>query len=151
MPWKWSTEKEVAFLMPWKWSTEKEVAFLMPWKWSTEKEVAFLMPWKSSTKEDLALLLARKLSEVQIYDSGFEQFAMLPLGAESGRHIRSGDERNAGVDAMREKTLKPVAHLDGSYAMLPLGTETGRHIRNLNENDRQPEKSVATNAPSATA
>jgi hypothetical protein len=81
------------------------------------------------------------------------RIAMLPLGPETGRHIRAGDERDPHAAITRDQDPKPVAQTSNHdcYAMLPLGTETGRHIRNLNENDRQPEKTVNAKTPIATA
>jgi hypothetical protein len=80
---------------------------------------------------------------------------MLPLGTETGRHIRNDNEKSVNSDAAKGQLAKSVAqfvgHLDTSYAMLPLGAETGRHIRNLTDDNKEPEKSVAVNAPKATA
>jgi hypothetical protein len=130
----------------------------------TSEELAYLLPWKTVTSDELAFVRPSKSSTVSIYDTGvgvdFERFAMLPLGAETGRHIRNGDERNSDAGATMDQTPKPVAnvtgdnvadHLGNSFAMLPLGTETGRHIRNLGEDNKQPEKTVATNSPKASA
>jgi hypothetical protein len=51
---------------------------------------------------------------------------MLPLGAETGRHIRpdsSGFEKSAkDLESNKTKVSNPLA-------MLPLGRESGRHIR----------------------
>ena len=83
------------------------------------------------------------------------KFAMLPLGAETGRHIPSGAERSANPDSTRDQSSGPITEmldqLHSGYAMLPLGSEAGRHIRNLDQDNRQPEKTVAANTPKATA
>src|SRR3984893_11147562 len=160
MPWKTVTSDELAFVMPWKTVTSDELAFVMPWKTVTSDELAFVMPWKTVTSDELAFVLPWKT----ICDTGvgvdFERFAMLPLGAETGRHIRNGDDRNSDAGARMDQAPKPVAnvihdnvadYLGNSFAMLPLGTETGRHIRNLGEDNKQPERTVATNSPKASA
>jgi hypothetical protein len=196
-------EKE-AFVMPWKKAASEDVAFVMPWKKAASEDLAFVMPWKKAASEDLAFVMPWKRAGVPICDTGLridsEKFAMLPLGAETGRHIRSSDEKSPAPDAARGQEPKPVAqvaeysgtnyamlplgaetgrHIRGSderspapgaardqerkpvaqiaeyfgtsYAMLPLGAETGRHIRNLGEDNKQPEKTVATNASKTTA
>jgi hypothetical protein len=86
------------------------------------------------------------------------KFAMLPLGAETGRHIRNLSEDRASdpkSDTAKSESTTPIAqftrNLGNNYAMLPLGSEAGRHIRNLDQETRQPEKTVAANTPKATA
>ncbi|HZC35922.1 MAG TPA: hypothetical protein VE242_09930, partial [Chthoniobacterales bacterium] len=126
---------------------------------ATSEDLAFVMPWTKATSEDLAFLTPWNKATVSICDAGlgvdFEKFAMLPLGAETGRHIRGSDERNSASDAAKDQQQRPVARVaddfGAGYAMLPLGTETGRHIRNLDEDNKQPEKTVATNAGKVTA
>ena len=160
LSWKTGASDELAFVLPWKTVTSDEPAFVMPWKTVTSDELAFLMPWKTVTSDELAFVLPWKT----ICDTGvgvdFERFAMLPLGAETGRHIRNGDDRNSDAGARMDQAPKPVAnvihdnvadYLGNSFAMLPLGTETGRHIRNLGEDNKQPERTVATNSPKASA
>jgi hypothetical protein len=87
--------------------------------------------------------------------SGATRLAMLPLGAETGRHIRTNGEKNSQPDAVSSQEPKPVARLTEllgtSYAMLPLGTETGRHVRDLDRESNGSEKSVAVGAPKAAA
>ena len=160
LSWKTGASDELAFVLPWKTVTSDEPAFVMPWKTVTSDELAFVMPWKTVTSDELAFVLPWKT----ICDTGvgvdFERFAMLPLGAETGRHIRNGDDRNSDAGARMDQAPKPVAnvihdnvadYLGNSFAMLPLGTETGRHIRNLGEDNKQPERTVATNSPKASA
>ena len=160
LSWKTGASDELAFVLPWKTVTSDEPAFVMPWKTVTSDELAFVMPWKTVTSDELAFVLPWKT----ICDTGvgvdFERFAMLPLGAETGRHIRNGDDRNSDAGARMDQAPKPVAnvihdnvadYLGNSFAMLPLGTETGRHIRNQSEDNKQPERTVATNAPKAAA
>jgi hypothetical protein len=78
---------------------------------------------------------------------------MLPLGRESGRHIRTENVQDVDSEAAKQQSANPVAELNGyrgnSYAMLPLGAETGRHIRN--EDTRAIEGTVAANEPKARA
>jgi hypothetical protein len=158
------TGDELAYLLPWKTVTGDELAYLLPWKTVTGDELAYLLPWKTVTGDELAFVRPSKSSTVPICDTGagadFERFAMLPLGTETGRHIRNGDERNSDANARMDQAPKPVANLTGynvadtlgnSFAMLPLGTETGRHIRNLGEDNKRPERTVATNSPKASA
>src|SRR5260221_6854036 len=83
------------------------------------------------------------------------KLAMLPLGAETGRHIRNDDESQSKVEAVKHQVPNPVAevveHRNPTYAMLPLGRETGMHIRDLNEGNKEPAKSVAANGSKTTA
>jgi hypothetical protein len=159
MPWKGVTSENVAFVMPWKGVTSENVAFVMPWKGLTSGDVAFVMPWKGLTSGDVAYVMPWKESAVPNCDTelgaDFEKMAMLPLGTETGRHIRIGDQRSLESDADRDQAHKPVAqvveYLGANYAMLPLGAETGRHVRNLNEDNKQPEKTVVTNVARTTA
>jgi hypothetical protein len=164
LPWKTVTSDELAYLLPWKTVTSDELAYLLPWKTATSDELAYLLPWKTVTSDELALVRPSKSSTVPICEAGVgvdsERFAMLPLGTETGRHIRNGDERNSDAGARMDQAPKPVAnvtsydvsdYLGNSFAMLPLGAETGRHIRNLGEENKQPDRTVATNSPKASA
>lgn|SRR5258707_713106 len=78
------------------------------------------------------------------------KFAMLPLGTETGRHVRNLDaekERSTNSNGAKAEASSPVAqltkYLSDSYAMLPLGTETGRHVRNLDEGNERSTNSDA--------
>ena len=149
------TEK-VAFVLPWRTAASDDLAFVLPWKTAASDELAFVLPWKTAARDALAFVLPWKTATICGIGigAGFEKFAMLPLGTETGRHIRRDDERSSDTDARVNQAPKPVAqvadYLGTEVAMLPLGTETGRHIRNLDEGNKQPEKTVRTSAPGAT-
>jgi hypothetical protein len=139
----------VAFLPP---KSGFNVAFLPP---KSGFSLAFLPPsngvglvWSPRTGS-----FAVRGSDVLV--SGATRLAMLPLGAETGRHIRTNGEKNSQPDAVSSQEPKPVARLTEllgtSYAMLPLGTETGRHVRDLDRESNGSEKSVAVGAPKAAA
>jgi hypothetical protein len=89
------------------------------------------------------------------HPSAAVKLAMLPLGAETGRHIRNNAEGRTSSDAVKHQEPNPVAevaeHRSATYAMLPLGTETGRHIRDISEENKEPVRSVAATAPQKTA
>src|SRR5437016_3959147 len=157
LPWKTAASDDLAFVVPWKTAASDEVAFVLPWKTAASDELAFVLPWKTAARDALAFVLPWKTATICGIGigAGFEKFAMLPLGTETGRHIRRDDERSSDTDARVNQAPKPVAqvadYLGTEVAMLPLGTETGRHIRNLDEGNKQPEKTVRTSAPGATA
>ena len=134
-----TTGGHVAFLPP---TTGGKVAFLPP---TTGGKVAF-------SREKAMLAGEPEASDITA------KFAMLPLGAETGRHIRNLSEDRASdpkSDTAKSESTTPIAqftrNLSTVYAMLPLGSEAGRHIRNLDQDIRQPEKTVAANTPKATA
>jgi hypothetical protein len=139
----------VAFLPP---TNGGRVAFLPP---TNGGRVAFLPPTNGGrvALADQAMLAG----EPEASDTT-SKLAMLPLGAETGRHIRNLSEdkaRSPQSDTAKSEATTPIAqftrNLGTDYAMLPLGSEAGRHIRNLDQDTRQPEKTVAANAPKATA
>jgi hypothetical protein len=80
---------------------------------------------------------------------------MLPLGHESGRHIRTDGIRDTDSEAGKHEDANPVIELSerlgSGYAMLPLGAESGRHIRNLNDEETEKTKTVVASAAKATA
>ena len=104
-----------------------------------ESDIAFVMPTHS--------LLTSVMPTLKV--------AMLPLSAETGRHIRNDDESQSKVEAVKHQVPNPVAkvveHRNPTYAMLPLGRETGMHIRDLNEENKEPAKSVAASGSKTTA
>jgi hypothetical protein len=139
----------VAFLPP---TSGGRVAFLPP---TSGGHVAFLPPTSGGK---VALADRAMLAGEPNASDTISKFAMLPLGAETGRHIRDlseDKERNPKSDTAKSEATTPIAQFTRSlgtdFAMLPLGSEAGRHIRNLDQDTRQPEKTVAANAPKATA
>lgn len=108
-----------------------------------ESDIAFVMPTHSLVGENLTSVMPTL------------KLAMLPLGAETGRHIRNDDESQSKVEAVKHQVPNPVAevveHRNPTYAMLPLGRETGMHIRDLNEENKEPAKSVAASGSKTTA
>ena len=131
---------------------DASITFLPP---TSGGRVAFLPP---SNGGRVALANQALLAgEPEVSDTT-AKFAMLPLGAETGRHIRNLSEDRASdpkSETTRSQGTTPIAqftrNLGNNYAMLPLGSEAGRHIRNLDQDTRQPEKTVAANTPKATA
>jgi hypothetical protein len=120
---------------------EGDIAFVMP----THSVVGanFVMPSHSLVGENLTSVMPTL------------KLAMLPLGAETGRHIRNDDESQSKVEAVKHQVPNPVAevieHRNPTYAMLPLGRETGMHIRDLNQENKEPAKSVAASGSKTTA
>jgi hypothetical protein len=108
-----------------------------------ESDIAFVMPTHSLVGENLTSVMPTL------------KVAMLPLSAETGRHIRNDDESQSKVEAVKHQVPNPVAevveHRNPTYAMLPLGRETGMHIRDLNEENKEPAKSVAASGSKTTA
>jgi hypothetical protein len=117
--------------------------------------LAFVMPSHSVAGENFVMpshsLVGENLTSVM----PTLKLAMLPLGAETGRHIRNDDESQSKVEAVKHQVPNPVAevveHRNPTYAMLPLGRETGMHIRDLNEENKEPAKSVAASGSKTTA
>jgi hypothetical protein len=60
---------------------------------------------------------------------------MLPLGAETGRHIR----RDSSESEKPKDTELSKSIVSNPLAMLPLGRESGRHIRTESEKDVESE------------
>jgi hypothetical protein len=57
---------------------------------------------------------------------------MLPLGAETGRHI---PRENADLEKSAKDLELGKSTVSNPLAMLPLGRETGRHVRTDSEKD----------------
>jgi hypothetical protein len=120
----------LAFLPP---TRQISLAFLPP---TRQISLAFLPP---SHQVSLASSTEVRAGDLNLSVKPME-FAMLPLGTETGRHVRNlneENEKNPNSDAVKVQAPNSVAqvarNLSVSYAMLPLGTETGRHVRKLGE------------------
>ena|SRR5258707_1165322 len=129
----------VAFLPP---TGKGPVAFLPP---TGKGPVAFLPLTGNLSVLSTAIRTGDLKSSVRA-----TKFAMLPLGTETGRHVRNLDaekERSTNSNGAKAEASSPVAqltkYLSDSYAMLPLGTETGRHVRNLDEGNERSTNSDA--------
>src|SRR5260370_746694 len=136
---------------------ESDIAFVMPTHSVVGESLAFVMPTHSVLDENLAFVMPTHLLVGENLTSVMPtlKLAMLPLGAETGRHIRNDDESQSKVEAVKHQVPNPVAevveHRNPTYAMLPLGRETGMHIRDLNEENKEPAKSVAASGSKTTA
>src|SRR5258708_6849989 len=135
-------ESDIAFVMPTHSVVDESLAFVMPTHSVLDQSLAFVMPTHSLVGENLTSVMPTL------------KLAMLPLGAETGRHIRNDDESQSKVEAVKHQVPNPVAevveHRNPTYAMLPLGRETGMHIRDLNEGNKEPAKSVAASGSKTT-
>jgi len=140
----------VAFLPP---TGKGPVAFLPP---TGKGPVAFLPPTGKGPVAFLPLTGNLSVLSTAIRTGDLKssvratKFAMLPLGTETGRHVRNLDaekERSTNSNGAKAEASSPVAqltkYLSDSYAMLPLGTETGRHVRNLDEGNERSTNSDA--------
>ena len=136
-------DESLAFVMPTHSVEGENLAFVMPTHRVVDESLAFVMPTHSLVGENLTSVMPTL------------KLAMLPLGAETGRHIRNDDESQSKVEAVKHQVPNPVAevveHRNPTYAMLPLGRETGMHIRDLNEENKEPAKSVAASGSKTTA
>jgi hypothetical protein len=127
----------------------------MPTHSVMDEGLAFVMPTHSVMDENFVMPSHSLVGENLTSVTPALKLAMLPLGAETGRHIRNDDESQSKVEAVKHQVPNPVAevveHRNPTYAMLPLGRETGMHIRDLNEENKEPAKSVAASGSKTTA
>src|SRR5260221_369718 len=149
--------ENLAFVMPTHSVADENLAFVMPTHRVVDEHLAFVMPTHSVLDESLAFVMPTHSLVGENLTSVMPtlKLAMLPLGAETGRHIRNDDESQSKVEAVKHQVPNPVAevveHRNPTYAMLPLGRETGMHIRDLNEGNKEPAKSVAASGSKTTA
>ena len=146
--------ENLAFVMPTHSVVAESLAFVMPTH-SVDESLAFVMPTHSVLGENFVMPSRSLVGENLTSVMPTLKLAMLPLGAETGRHIRNDDESQSKVEAVKHQVPNPVAevveHRNPTYAMLPLGRETGMHIRDLNEGNKEPAKSVAASGSKTTA
>src|SRR5260370_692634 len=126
----------VAFLPP---TGKGPVAFLPP---TGKGPVAFLPPTGKGPVAFLPLTGNLSVLSTAIRTGDLKssvratKFAMLPLGTETGRHVRNLDaekERRTNSNGAKAEASSPVAqltkNLSDAYAMLPPGTKTGGPVR----------------------
>jgi len=148
-------DESLAFVMPTHSVLDESLAFVMPTHSVLDESLAFVMPTHSVLGENFVMPSRSLVGENLTSVMPTLKLAMLPLGAETGRHIRNDDESQSKVEAVKHQVPNPVAevveHRNPTYAMLPLGRETGMHIRDLNEGNKEPAKSVAASGSKTTA
>src|SRR5260221_12680852 len=89
-------EKNIAFVMPTHSVVGESLAFVMPTHSVLDESLAFVMPTHSLVGENLTSVMPTL------------KLAMLPLGSETGRHIRNDDEIQSKVEAVKHQVPNPV-------------------------------------------
>src|SRR5260221_14604358 len=101
-------DESLAFVMPTHSVLDESLAFVMPTHSALDQSLAFVMPTHSLVGENLTSVMPTL------------KLAMLPLGAETGRHIRNDDESQSKVEAVKHQVPNPVAevveHRNPTYA-----------------------------------